>query len=94
MIHFSLILEDTILNATVRYQKGSEPDPYVVDVVACDNLSGESGKAIWTKEQWQAVLLLIADADDQILGVMVIKALYEIAKPAIEMLPESCRPIP
>jgi len=97
MIHFTMILEDTVLTATLRQIEGLDAYGQVIDINVCDNLTGESGKATWTKEQWQAVHLLIAYADENnSLGMAAnfVSHLYAIAEPAIAMLPQSCRPIP
>ena len=94
MIHFTMILEDTVLTATLRQIQVGDEYRQAVDIQVCDNFTGESGSATWTFEQWQAVHLLIADADDNVLGSNKVSELYAIAEPAIAMLPQSCRPIP
>lgn len=86
MIHSTMILEDLVLVTTVRNS--------VIDVYACDNLTGESIKDTWTREQYRAVMFLIADADDNILGSTLINEFYEIAITAIVGWPNSCRPFP
>lgn len=95
MIHHTMILEDTVLTATFRQIQVGDEYKQAVDIQVCDNFTGESGFATWTKEQWQAVHLLIANLDDSdLLGTIKVQTLYAIAKPAIAMLPQSCRPIP
>lgn len=92
---FTMILEDLVLTATFRQIENVDNFTQVVDIQACDNFTGESGKATWTKEQWLAVHLLIANADESdLLGTIKVQTLYAIAEPAIAMLPQSCRPIP
>ena len=93
MIHYTMVLEDCVLVVTYRRNDAGTLDDEIY-VQATDILSGETGKAIWTKEQWQAVMMLIADGDDRIIGQGNIKYLYSIAEPAVNMLPASCRPIP
>ena len=95
MIHFTMILEDTVLTVTLRQIQVGDEYRQAVDIQVCDNFTGESGSATWTFEQWQAVHLLIANADDpNLLGANKIADLYAIAEHAIDMLPQSCRPIP
>lgn len=90
MIHFTMILEDLILTATEVIENDDEI-VRTIHVHVCDSLSGENGKAIWTKEQWQAVLHLIANDDES--GPMV-DHWYKIAETAMQMIPRSCRIIP
>ena len=90
MIHFTCILEDCVLTATLRY----EDESYVYDIHACDNLSGDTGRAIWTKAQWSAVMILVNDDESLIESGENIKRIYEIAETAVSMLPKNCRPIP
>lgn len=98
MIHFTMILEDLVLTATFRQipevgmDCGNDSWVSVVDINVSDGLTGESGKATWTKDQWLAVHLLIANADEDKLSEL--GRFYAIAEPAIAMLPQSCRPIP
>lgn len=94
MIHFTMILEDLVLTATFRQIENVDNFTQVVDIHVCEGLHGISGKATWTKEQWQAVHLLIADGDDNVMGLAKTSQLYTIAEPAIAMLPKDCRPIP
>lgn len=94
MIHFTMILEDTVLTATFRQIQNDDSYTQVVDVQVCDNFTGDFGSATFTKEQWTAIHLLIANADDHNLDPNTVADLYAIAEPAITMLPQSCRPIP
>ena len=95
MIHFTMILEDTVLTATLRQIQVGDEYRQAVDINVCDNFTGDCGFATWTFEQWQSVHLLIANADDpDLLGTIKVQTLYAIAEPAIDMLPKSCRPIP
>lgn len=90
MIHFTCILEDCVLTATLRY----EDESYVYDVSVCDNLSGDTGKAIWTKAQWSAVMILVNDDESLIESTSILSKIYEIAETAVAMLPKNCRLIP
>ena len=101
MIHFTMILEDLVLTSTLRTidsEDGENDRQYAYDIHACDNLTGESGKATWTQDQWRAVMIILANDDNDRWGLddqsMEQKRLYNIAKPAVAMLPDSCRPIP
>lgn len=86
MIHSTMILEDLVLVTTV--------DANVIHVHACDTLTGTSIRDTWTKEEYRAVMFLIIDGDDNILGSTMINELYKIAENAIVGWPNSCRPFP
>ncbi len=89
-----MILEDLVLISTLRMISSENGESsQVFDIHVCDGMTGESGKATWNKDQWRAVMMLLADDDDE-LGVVMRKGLYDIAEPAIAMLPDICRPIP
>lgn len=94
MIHITMILEDLVLTSTLRMINSEDEPSQVFDVHVCDGMTGESGKATWTKDQWRAVMTILVDDDDQSMGVDQQKRLYDIAEPAVAMLPDSCRPIP
>lgn len=84
-----MILEDLVLVTTVRNDETG-----VIDVHACDTLTGESISDTWTREQYRAVMFLITDGDDNILGSKIISEFYKIAENATVGWPNSCRPFP
>ena len=87
MIHYTIILEDIVMTAT----EVVENDERVIYVHVCDNVTGENGRVIWSKEQFKAVMFILANDDDQNPSQY---AWYKTAEPALDKLPKNCRMIP
>lgn len=101
MIHTHIILEDTILTCTDLPNGLIEADAEgnkasLFQVTAVDQMTGVTGTCRWTMKQWLAVntLALGLAEEEGMLTEAVTKSLYEIAEPAVALLPPECRPIP
>lgn len=99
MIHCTLILEDTVLVATMPNAKaegvGDTPliPPNMLHVTCTDSLSGKSVQGYWTLQQWQAVMVLAIAGEEDMISASS-PDLYEIAEKALIGFPSEVRPIP
>ena len=94
MLHFTVILCDTILIATMEQQQPVDERRHDWLITVTDARTGKTASGKWTPEQLCAVLTLAQGAGEEKWSGYWAEKLYAIAEPLFKDWPAECRPIP
>lgn len=88
MLHFTLVMENTVVVATVPEMENGYGS--VWDASIFDSVTGKTVKKSFSAVEMGAILALAVGGEEY----SFTKELYEIAEPAMKDIPKECRLIP